>query len=92
MTLDIAEAWAIHLDTFGGSYVVGNEGGVRLSPFGYFRSIGDLDLDATADLGAFGFRQQTVGRARRRVRLVAAPLDRGPPGPRAARPHGGRRR
>jgi predicted dehydrogenase len=61
MTLDIAEAWAIHLDTFGGSYVVGNEGGVRLSPFGYFRSIGDLNLDATADLGAFAFRQQTVG-------------------------------
>jgi predicted dehydrogenase len=63
ITLDVIEAWAVHLDRLDGSVVLGSEGGVRLDPFGYFRSIGDLDLDATADVGAFAFRQQTVGGA-----------------------------
>ena len=63
MTLDVVEAWAAHLDGLGGSVVLGSEGGVRLDPFGYFRAIGDVDLDATADVGAFAFRQQTVGGA-----------------------------
>ncbi|MCY3993535.1 MAG: Gfo/Idh/MocA family oxidoreductase [Caldilineaceae bacterium] len=60
ITLDIIEAWAIHLDSFGGSYVVGNEGGVRLEPFGYFHSVGDLDLDSTANLPMFDYRLHNV--------------------------------
>ena len=60
LTLNIIEAWAIHLDAFEGSYVVGDKGGVRLRPFGFFQSAGDLDLSATADLGSFNFRQQNV--------------------------------
>lgn len=60
ITLDIIEAWAIHLDAFEGSYVVGNEGGVRLDPFGYFHSAGDLDLDSTANLQMFDFRLHNV--------------------------------
>jgi predicted dehydrogenase len=60
VTLEVAEAWAMHLDGVGGSHVVGSEGGVRLDPFGYFRSAGNLDLDATANLGAFAFRRQMV--------------------------------
>jgi predicted dehydrogenase len=56
VTLEVAEAWAIHLDRFGGSYVVGSEGGVRLEPFGFYRSIGDLDVDSTANLEAFEWR------------------------------------
>ena len=59
-TLNIIEAWAIHLDDFEGSYVVGDKGGVRLRPFGFFQSAGDLDLSATIDLGQFNFRQQNV--------------------------------
>ncbi len=31
-TLDIIEAWAINLDSFEGSYLVGSKGGVRLQP------------------------------------------------------------
>src|SRR4051812_1337247 len=50
VTLDIIEAWAIHLDQFEGSYVVGTSGGVRLAPFGYFRSVGQLDLSGTTNL------------------------------------------
>jgi predicted dehydrogenase len=60
LTMDIIEAWAIHLDTIEGPTVVGSEGGVRLNPFGYFRSVGDLDLNATADLERFNWRLHAV--------------------------------
>ncbi len=61
MTLDIIESWSILLDGLEGSAVVGSEGGVRLSPFGFFQSAGHIDLNATADLDAFSFRMHTVG-------------------------------
>lgn len=60
ITLNIVEAWAIHLDTFGGSYISGSQGGVRLKPFGIYRSLGDLDIDSTADLNAFDFRVHSL--------------------------------
>ena len=60
IVLDLIEAWAIHLDRFEGSYVVGTEGGVRLDPFGFYRSAGDLDLNSTADLKSFDFRLHNV--------------------------------
>jgi predicted dehydrogenase len=58
--LDIIESWAIHLDGFPGSYVVGSKGGVRLNPFGYFHSVGDLSFDSTANLGEFDYRMHNV--------------------------------
>jgi len=60
VTLDIIESWAIHLNPFEGSCVVGSEGGVRLDPFGYYANIGDLDLDASANLENFDYRQHNV--------------------------------
>jgi predicted dehydrogenase len=60
ITLDIIEAWAIHLDGLGGSSIVGSQGGVRLDPFGYFQSIGHLDMDGSADLGRFEYRLYNV--------------------------------
>ncbi len=60
VALDIIEAWAIHLDNFSGSYVVGSEGGIRLEPFGFFHNVGDLSLSATADLGQFEYRLHNV--------------------------------
>lgn len=60
ITLDIIESWAIHLDQFEGSYVVGHKGGVRLEPFGFFQSAGDLDLNSTANLDEFDFRWHNV--------------------------------
>lgn len=54
--MDILEAWAIHLDSFEGSFVVGSEGGVRLRPFGYFRSYGDLDVSGSASMDAVKYR------------------------------------
>lgn len=60
MTLDIIEAWAVHMDKFDGSMIFGSEGGIRLDPFGYFRSVGDLDLNATANLDGFDWRLHAV--------------------------------
>ena len=60
VTLDIIEAWAIHLDPFEGSFVVGSRGGVRLEPFGYFHNVGDLEMDCRADLDSFDWRMHRV--------------------------------
>lgn len=60
ITLDIIEAWAIHMNQFEGSYVVGSDAGVRLDPFGFFQSVGDLDIDGAADLNRFDFRWHNV--------------------------------
>jgi len=56
VTLDIIESWAIHLGGFDGPSVVGSKGGVRLQPFGYYTSVGDLDLDSTVDLERADYR------------------------------------
>ncbi len=60
LTLDIAEAWAVHMDRFDGSTILGSEGGVRLDPFGYFRNLGDLELNSSADLSRLEWRRRTV--------------------------------
>ena len=60
ITLDILESWAIHLNSFEGSYVVGSKGGVRLEPFGFFHSAGDLSFDSTANLDEFDYRLHNV--------------------------------
>jgi predicted dehydrogenase len=56
LAMDIVEAWAMHLDTLEGSFVLGSEGGVRLRPFGYYRSYGDLDIGGGASLDSAKFR------------------------------------
>lgn len=61
ITLDIMEAWAVNMDKLDGSIVLGSEGGVRIEPFGYFSSIGHLDLDSTASMEGFNWRLHTVG-------------------------------
>ena len=59
-TLDITEAWAMHLDGLEGAFLLGDQGGVRLEPFGWFHTHGDLAMDSTPDLKLHGFRQQFV--------------------------------
>jgi predicted dehydrogenase len=56
LAMDIVEAWAMHLDMLEGSFVLGSEGGVRLKPFGYYRSYGDLDIGGGASLDSAQFR------------------------------------
>jgi len=60
VTLDIIEAWSILLDGFEGSSIVGSKGGIRLEPFGFYQSMGDLDLNSTVNLDAFLYRLHNV--------------------------------
>ena len=60
ITLDIIEAWAIHLDGFEGSSIVGTLGGVRLQPFGYYHNLGDLEINSTVDLEQISYRWKNV--------------------------------
>ena len=60
LTLDIIEAWAIHGGGFEGSALYGAKGGIRLNPFSFHRSFGDLDMDCTANLDSFNFRIHNV--------------------------------
>jgi predicted dehydrogenase len=60
LTLDLIESWAINLGGFEGSSIVGSKGGIRLRPFSFHRSVGDLDLNATTDLSAARFRWNSI--------------------------------
>ena len=55
-TLDIIEAWAVNLGGIEGSAIVGSKGGIRLNPFGFYKSYGNLDIDGSANLGSANFR------------------------------------
>jgi predicted dehydrogenase len=59
-TLDIIEAWAAHMDGIEGPTILGNNGGVRLHPFGFFKSFGNLDVNGTVNLEAARFRWNHV--------------------------------
>jgi len=56
ITLDIIEAWAIHLDNFEGSSVVGSKGGVRLEPFSFHKTLCDMEMNATFELDSADWR------------------------------------
>ena len=60
ITLDIIESWAIHLDGFEGSSLVGTLGGIRLEPFGFFHNIGDLELSSAVNLDQIAYRWKNV--------------------------------
>src|SRR5688500_12204974 len=60
LTLDVYEAWAAHVDTMDGSCLLGSKAGLRLEPFGFFRSLGELDVSAKADLNAANYRWSNV--------------------------------
>jgi predicted dehydrogenase len=59
-TLDIIEAWALHVDALDSSYVFGSKAGVRLQPFGFFKSYGHLNLNAGVDLESAKVRWDSV--------------------------------
>lgn len=60
LTMEVIESWAVHLDKFEGSYLLGSKGGVRLDPFGFFRPYGHLSASATVDLGEARYRWDNV--------------------------------
>jgi predicted dehydrogenase len=59
-SLDIFEAWAVNLGGLDGNVILGDQAGVQLWPFGFFKNYGNLAMSSTADLGAARFRWQTV--------------------------------
>jgi len=56
LTVDILESWAIHLNPFEGSAILGSKGGVRLDPFGYYTTTSDMEGSMTFDLGSSDWR------------------------------------
>ena len=64
ITFFIEESWAIHLSGTDGSKLVGTKGGVSLSPFGYFTTVSDMEMDATLDIKTAEWRwQQCIANA-----------------------------
>ncbi len=60
VTLDIIEGWALHVDKLEGSTLFGSKAGLRLEPFGFFKSYGAVMMSSSADLGAARFRWDNV--------------------------------
>lgn len=69
LTMDINEAWSIHLGGFEGSSIVGSKGGIRLpaydsakptAPFSFHSTVADLDLDSTLDLERMDIRRRRM--------------------------------
>lgn len=60
MTLDIIESWAVHLDKFESSVILGSNGGLKLDPFSLFWNEGDLAMNANADLDDFVWRKSSI--------------------------------
>ena len=56
LTLDIIEAWAINLNSFEGSSIVGSKGGLRLEPFSFHTTVNDVDMNSTFDLNNAEYR------------------------------------
>ena len=52
LTLDLIEAWAIHLGGFESGWIVGSEGGIRLQPFSFHTTMADIELDGAVNLDA----------------------------------------
>jgi len=58
--LEVIEAWAIHLDQFEGSSVVGTLGGIRLYPFSYMSSMDDIEMTSRPDMDGVDERWHRV--------------------------------
>ncbi|MDD9268969.1 Gfo/Idh/MocA family protein [Paenibacillus sp. GCM10023248] len=65
LTLDIFEAWAVHLGGVEGSSIIGSKGGIRLpayhsgemtSDFSFHTTVADMDLDSKIDLNRMDIR------------------------------------
>lgn len=68
ITLDLIEAWSIHLGGMEGSSIVGSLGGIRLPDFPnqnngltFHTTVCDMDLDGTFQLDAANYRWHTLG-------------------------------
>lgn len=69
LTLDIIEAWSVHLNKFEGPSIVGSHGGVRLpsypgkienKDFSFHSTISDIDFDSMPDLDRMELRWHSL--------------------------------
>ena len=60
ITMDVIEAWAVHLNEFEGSSILGSQGGLRLDPLSYHATFCDLDMDSTFNLDAMETRRHRL--------------------------------
>ncbi|MBI2297390.1 MAG: Gfo/Idh/MocA family oxidoreductase [Armatimonadetes bacterium] len=56
VTIDVLEAWAIHLAGLGSSCVVGSKGGIQLSPFSFHTTHCDIEMNATFEVDSTDWR------------------------------------
>jgi predicted dehydrogenase len=56
LTLDIIESWAIHLNSFEGSSIVGSKGGIRLNPLSFHTTMSDVETDAAFQVDSVDWR------------------------------------
>jgi predicted dehydrogenase len=56
LTVDIIEAWAVHLGGFEGSSIVGSQGGIRLDPFSFHTTLSDMEMNATFEIDSADLR------------------------------------
>ena len=56
ITMNIIESWAIHLESFEGSSIVGSSGGLRLNPFSFHSTVGDMEMNAAFELDSADWR------------------------------------
>jgi len=60
LTMDIIESWAIHMNQFEGSSIVGSAGGLRLQPFSFHTTLSDVEMDSTFDINSADWRWHQV--------------------------------
>jgi predicted dehydrogenase len=56
ITLDIIESWAIHLNGFEGSSIVGSKGGIRLNPLSFHTTFHEMEVNTTFEADATDWR------------------------------------
>jgi predicted dehydrogenase len=61
-TMDVFESWAIHLNAFDGSCVVGSKGGLRLNPLSFHTTLQDIETDATFEADRTDWRWHQLDR------------------------------
>lgn len=60
MTLFLESSWAMHGGAPEGDCLVGSKGGIRLEPFTYYTTLGDMEMDGTFDLATADWRWHQV--------------------------------
>jgi predicted dehydrogenase len=60
LTIDIIEAWAIHMGQFEGSSIVGSEGGLRFDPLTFYSTVSDLEMDSRISVDSADWRWHSL--------------------------------